>query len=198
MSVNLIEVGNRIKHIRKKHNYSMAAFAKLVGNSSASTVNNWEKGNNLPKADRLEKIALLGNTSSDWIKYGDFNAYIQTLLNNSATITQLSDKELDQLSRHLQKKDISYEDDVQILIEAKNEFPKLFAHRYEEAVQESTALIAEEEPLYLVEKENDYRDHLLPLIDELASKSTYFSLLTKTAHLLINEDVETISFLEGK
>lgn len=105
---------------------------------------------------------------------------------------------MDDLSRHLKKSGITYEDDVQILIEAKSKFPKLFAHHYKEEFQESTALIAEEEPLYLVEKENDYRDHLLPLIDELAIKSTYFDLLTTTAHLLINEDIETISFLEGK
>lgn len=198
MSVNLIEAGNRIKQIRKKHNYSMAAFAKLVGNSSASTVNNWEKGNNLPKADRLEKIAILGNTTSDWIKYGDFTDYIQQLLDNSAAVSRLSDKELEQLSIYLQSKAISYEEDVQILLEAKKKFPNLFNHHYSEAEEELTALIAEEEPNYLIEKEKDYRKHLLPLIDELAAKSAYFDLLTTTAHFLIEEDEETIMFLKKK
>lgn len=198
MSVNLIEAGNRIKQIRKKHNYSMAAFAKLVGNSSASTVNNWEKGNNLPKADRLEKIAILGNTTSDWIKYGDFTDYIQQLLDASVAISRLSDKELEQLSIYLQSKEISYEDDVQILLEAKNKFPKLFNHHYTEAAEGLTTLIAEEEPNYLIEKENDYRKHLLPLIDELAAKPAYFDLLTTTARFLIEEDEETITFLKKK
>ncbi|WP_321388134.1 helix-turn-helix transcriptional regulator [uncultured Enterococcus sp.] len=198
MPINLIETGNRIKHIRKKHNYSMAAFAKLVGNSSASTVNNWEKGNNLPKADRLEKIAILGNTSSDWIKYGNFKDYIQNLLNDSTTVSAPSSEELDQLTNHLLKKAISYEDDLRILQEAQKLLPHLFNRPYSEEIRQPQSLIAETEPDYLVERENGYRNHLLPLIDKLCDTPRSFELLTTAAYLLIEEDEETIAFLERK
>ncbi|MGL4696901.1 helix-turn-helix domain-containing protein [Enterococcus larvae] len=201
LPVNLIDSGYRIKQIRKKHNYSMAAFAKLVGNSSASTVNNWEKGNNLPKADRLEKIAILGSTTTDWIKYGDFKEYIQALLHETAATSSLSEKELEYLSKHLKQKNISYEDDVQILMEVKKEYPQLFEHYYEEGYedhQEVTALIAEDRPNYLVEKKDNYRNHLLPLINTLSSKPGRLELLAAATVLLVEEDAETISFLTKK
>lgn len=198
MSVNLIDAGKRIKTIRKKHNYSMAAFAKLVGNSSASTVNNWEKGNNLPKPDRLEKIALLGNTTVEWIKYGDFTTYVQKLLDDSTARSSLSAQQLTQLKHQLQEKEISYEEDVQILLEARKTFPHLFDHPYDEASLDEPLMISEEEPSYHVEKENEYRSHLLPLINQLANKPVQFDLLTKAAILLVEEDMETISFLQDR
>ncbi|WP_143344114.1 helix-turn-helix transcriptional regulator, partial [Enterococcus faecium] len=79
MEINLFEAGNRIKQIREKHGYTMADLGKLVDANSPSTINNWEKGNNLPNRKRLEKIALLGGTSVEWIKYGDFSDYVYRL-----------------------------------------------------------------------------------------------------------------------
>lgn len=104
LKIDLKATGNRIKEIRKQHNYSMAAFANLVGNSSASTVNNWEKGNNLPKQARLEKIAILGNTTADWLRYGDFNDYIKQLLAKASLKKELTEEQLEQLMADLKNK----------------------------------------------------------------------------------------------
>lgn len=196
MSVNLIAAGSRIKHIRKKHNYSMASFAKLVGNSSPSTVNNWEKGNNLPKKDRLEKIAILGNTSVDWIKYGDFKEYILQLLYAASPTLTISDDQLEVLLGRLQKRSITYEDDLQILTQAKELFPELFSHIYENPLPEPHALIAEGETQYTIEKDHNYRNELLPLIEVLSKDPHKYALWRGVASLLIAHDQTFIHLLQ--
>lgn len=121
MEINLFEVGNRIKQIREKHGYTMADLGKLVDANSPSTINNWEKGNNLPNRKRLEKIALLGGTSVEWIKYGDFSDYVYRLTQNiekkilkeygEATMNNYREALLDELM--IEK--ATYEEDTKIL-----------------------------------------------------------------------------------
>ena len=55
MEVNNIEVGNRIKSIRLDQGATMEEFGKAF-NTSKGTVNNWEKGRNLPNKENLLKI----------------------------------------------------------------------------------------------------------------------------------------------
>ncbi|MHC5216113.1 helix-turn-helix domain-containing protein [Enterococcus sp. LJL128] len=196
MTTNLFAAGERIKSIRKKHRYSMAAFAKLVGNSSASTVNNWEKGNNLPKRERLEKIAILGNTTVSWIKYGTFTEYVLSLLVDINPSIKLSDDQLHKLITTLQQKSISYEEDLDILATAKNLFPTAFDYVYEKKNTEVFALIGEEATDYFIEKDPSYRIQLLPVINQLAKDETKFQLLQTAAELLIEEEAEFLSFLK--
>lgn len=63
-------VGMRIKQVRELQGLSMKAFGKLVSDSPRSTVNNWEKGMSVPKAQTLENIAILGNTTVHYLLYG--------------------------------------------------------------------------------------------------------------------------------
>ena len=59
-----IEVGNRIKDIRLSLGLTMEEFANEIDSKSKSgTVSNWETGKNLPNANRLKKIAELGDTT---------------------------------------------------------------------------------------------------------------------------------------
>lgn len=124
MEINLFEAGNRIKQIREKHGYTMADLGKLVDANSPSTINNWEKGSNLPNRKRLEKIALLGGTSVEWIKYGDFSDYVYRLTQNieekilkeygETTLNNYREAFLDEVT--IEK--ITYEEDTKILAAA--------------------------------------------------------------------------------
>ncbi len=61
-----IEVGNRIKNIRLSLGLSMEEFGKLFDVAALkSNVSGWELGKHLPNANRLKKIAELGNTTID-------------------------------------------------------------------------------------------------------------------------------------
>ncbi|MDT9120633.1 helix-turn-helix transcriptional regulator, partial [Escherichia coli] len=52
---NVAEVGKMISQIRMDLGCSMAQFGELVSDSPKTTVNNWERGINLPKDDKLKK-----------------------------------------------------------------------------------------------------------------------------------------------
>lgn len=173
VEIDLKEAGKRIKEIRNQHNYSMALFSNLVGNSSASTVNNWEKGNNLPKQDRLEKIAILGNTTADWIRYGEFTAYVKNLLTEASLRKDLDDEQLEQLVHVLEKQKITYSQDLKILTTANELFPDLFETRYHlDLSEKKTTLIAEDSTIYRIEQNDHYRSDFLPMIEELLQDST--------------------------
>ena len=70
--INLVEVGQRIKEIRKYQlRLTGNEFGKLVDGSTQSvTISNWEHGKNLPNAERLHRIAELGHTTADYLLYG--------------------------------------------------------------------------------------------------------------------------------
>lgn len=65
-----VEVGKRIREIRTDLGYSMSQFGELVSDSPKTTVNNWERGINLPKGDKLKRIAILGKTTTNELLYG--------------------------------------------------------------------------------------------------------------------------------
>jgi transcriptional regulator with XRE-family HTH domain len=81
MEINKVAVGQRIKEIRTDLGLSMAKFGELLGDMPRSSVNNWERGINLPKNETLAKIAEVGNTTNEYLLYGDQeNQYIMELL----------------------------------------------------------------------------------------------------------------------
>lgn len=53
MEINKKEVGERIRAVRQAMHLSMEKFGKLLGDLPRSTVNNWERGINLPKLETL-------------------------------------------------------------------------------------------------------------------------------------------------
>lgn len=77
--INNLEVGNRIKNIRLSKGHTMESFGKLL-NTSKGTVNNWEKGRNLPNKENLKSIADLAGLSVDQLLYGNVNQTIKDIL----------------------------------------------------------------------------------------------------------------------
>lgn len=62
MKRNNSYLGEKIKRIRKEKGLTMEEFGKRF-NTSKGTVNNWEKGRNLPNKANLKSIADLANIS---------------------------------------------------------------------------------------------------------------------------------------
>lgn len=62
MDINAKSVGSRINDIRLSLGLSMEQFGKLF-NTSKGTVNNWEKGRNLPNKENLVIISEMGGQS---------------------------------------------------------------------------------------------------------------------------------------
>ncbi len=169
VKIELAEAGERIKKIRKQHNYSMAAFSKLIGNSSASTVNNWEKGNNLPNKERLEKIAILGNTTVEWILFGDLSDYVVHLIKDTMQENVKNALFIDQLMTLIQKKQLSYYDDLEILALARQlENDKKIGNSidYKLPEEKDYQILSEEYTQYHSRKKSIEKEQLLVTIEK--------------------------------
>lgn len=79
MEIDKKAVGLRIKSIRISRGFNMEEFGKLVNNTSKGAVNNWEKGVNLPNAERLSIVARLGGITVNELLYGDITNYVYAL-----------------------------------------------------------------------------------------------------------------------
>lgn len=74
-------VGERIKKIRLSLGQSMEAFGENF-NTSKGTVNNWEKGRNLPNKKNLKAIAKLGDMSVEELLHGKVSDYFKDKKNH--------------------------------------------------------------------------------------------------------------------
>lgn len=116
MKPNKKKVGQRIHKVRTSKDMTMEEFGSLIDSSPKSTVNNWEKGNNLPSKKKLEKIALIGGITTDWLKYGDLNEYISDLLKDKFDETIYpKDTVLKNFIPMMDARGLRYNDDLQIL-----------------------------------------------------------------------------------
>lgn len=77
---NKKEIGIRIREIRKENNLTYKKFGALISNAASGTVSNWESGIYVPNRKRLEQIANLGNTTIDYLIWGDVNIHIENIL----------------------------------------------------------------------------------------------------------------------
>jgi len=111
MEVNVHQVGQRIKSIRLSLGDSMESFGKRLNTSKAS-VNNWEKGVNLPNSERLKKIADLDNITINELLYGGDYIFLKNkilkayypngggeLLKDSTWLETLTDEALESLTK---------------------------------------------------------------------------------------------------
>jgi len=79
--INNIQIGNRIKKIRRDKGLTTEEFALIFDPpASKGTVSKWENGKYLPNNSRLVEIADLGGISVDELLYGDFKARIRKIL----------------------------------------------------------------------------------------------------------------------
>lgn len=72
-------IGQRIRSIRKSFNCTLEEFGRLIGGTTKSAVYNWEHGKRLPNRESLELIAILGKTNIDFIMYGAFDTFLNSL-----------------------------------------------------------------------------------------------------------------------
>ena len=69
MEINLKEIGERVRQIRKSINLNQEAFGVLIGVKS-STVSKYENGESDAGALTFNEIAKLGDKSLDWLITG--------------------------------------------------------------------------------------------------------------------------------
>ena len=71
MKEEKIEIGERIRKIRRSLGLTLEEFAKEIDSTAKSgTVSNWETGKNTPNARRLKRISELGNVSIEYLERG--------------------------------------------------------------------------------------------------------------------------------
>ena len=74
-----IEIGKRIKAIRATLNMNQRDFANKI-KSTVSALSNWENGRNKPNDIMLNRISKLGNTTIEYILYGDPEIRVKNIL----------------------------------------------------------------------------------------------------------------------
>lgn len=114
MKIDQQRTAKRIHEIRTNLGYSMAQFGELVSNSPKTTVNNWERGINLPKEDKLKKIALLGKTTVNELLYGTPEEVITNLLKDHFKL-QVNPAFLQQIITFLKQKMVDVYDEMTIM-----------------------------------------------------------------------------------
>ena len=114
MKPDAIEVGIRIKKIRTYLGYSMSQFGELISDSPKTTVNNWERGINLPKEDKLKKISLLGKVTTNELLYGTPEEFISKIIVEHFRL-QLNPLFLKQIISFLEKQKIDLYDEMSII-----------------------------------------------------------------------------------
>lgn len=97
LEIDKLSVGERIHDIRITNGLTMEEFGARLKTSKAS-VNNWEKGVNLPNKQRLKQIADMGSISVNYLLYG-----VQDLQGNQMTVHELSFYEYEILDATIRK-----------------------------------------------------------------------------------------------
>lgn len=86
MEINNKKVGRRIENIRLQNGLTMEEFGKKF-DTSKGTINNWEKGRNLPNKKNLKIVAKIGNISVSELLYSNSNIKLEELLEEFKTVT---------------------------------------------------------------------------------------------------------------
>ena len=60
-------IGERIRSLREERSMSKIAFARLIGSSTGTVINNWEMGTRLPTAYSIFQLAKACGVSADWL-----------------------------------------------------------------------------------------------------------------------------------
>ncbi|WP_442760285.1 helix-turn-helix domain-containing protein [Enterococcus italicus] len=104
VEIDKAELGQRIKQIRIKRKETLEKFAEAIQKetnytikTTKSNVSKWEKGLNTPNDMTLNSIARLGNTSPEWILFGDIPSTVKQL------IDEIQDNEITTYNSELYK-----------------------------------------------------------------------------------------------
>ncbi|MEI5993864.1 helix-turn-helix domain-containing protein [Candidatus Enterococcus mansonii] len=215
MKPNKKRVGERIKEIRTNLGYSMDEFGQLVGDSPRSSVNNWEKGVSLPKKEKLDKIALLGNRMPEKVLYGEADEYLYDLIEQNFGV-RLSNSILLEIFETIPPEKRKY-DDMMWLAVAKyfidngtygksvGEFvytsvlglPNLYAGSYSNDFIEQSENFSQLDTMYYVYADVEKNTmHVTPFAPNEKNKKLYFSfpefLEKKGEHNIFTANFEEI------
>lgn len=83
--MNKVEIGKRIRRIRKNWGDSMTKFGERIDKNSpikSGVISNWENGKQLPNNERLKRIAELGDLSVNQLIHGDFLNNLENITHN--------------------------------------------------------------------------------------------------------------------
>lgn len=166
------EVGERIKAIRNKGNWTLEEFGLLVQNASKGLVSNWEKGVNIPSEKRLNLIAILGNTNVDSLIYGELGDYLRKVF-SVFDIAYLDDKFFMDLTKLVSKNKVPYENIEKILKLAINIRPALSNDENFNYVSKKLGIIIEKIETYDFEEDESYRKQFLPMLNKLFEQEDY-------------------------
>lgn len=92
----------------------MSQFGEIISNSPKTTVNNWERGINLPKEDKLKKVALLGKTTTNELLYGSSEEFITKIVVDHFRV-QLNPRLVQQIILFLKQQKIDLYDEMKII-----------------------------------------------------------------------------------
>lgn len=123
MTNNNIQVGGRIKQIRLSLGDSMEKFGTRF-NTSKGTVNNWEKGRNLPNKENLKKIADLGGMTVTELLHGNLENLIKNELEKHELFIEVPDNKKSKI--------------VNLLEKEVSDFPHLLRDEFSEELTERT------------------------------------------------------------
>lgn len=166
------EVGERIKAIRNKGNWTLEEFGKIVQNASKGLVSNWEKGVNIPSEKRLKLIAILGNTEVDWLLYGELEDFLRKVF-SVFDIAYLDEKFYTELTKSVLKNKISYDNTEKILELAVKLRPALNNDERFNYVRKKIGIVIETIETYVFEEDEFYRKAFLPLLNQLFEQEDY-------------------------
>lgn len=102
-------LNENIKNFRKFKGITQEALAAKIGKSK-NVVSNWERGDNSPDVDCIEKICqFLGVTPNQlfgWDKYPEYERYLEIVNENAEKLTKLIEKKnnLDREIANLKRK----------------------------------------------------------------------------------------------
>lgn len=162
MQLNKINIGKRIKEIRKSGSWTLEEFGELIFKASKGTVSHWEKGSYLPNKERIKQIANIGNVSLNWLMYGDVRDYLEELFPREF-LEDFNEEFHLQLEKKMKSEEIAYDDYGKILSLAIEVNPELikkdeFREKYIDNTKKAN---------YDLEEMGFYRDIFLPKLHEL-------------------------------
>jgi transcriptional regulator with XRE-family HTH domain len=107
MKEKLIEIGSRIRQIRKEQNLNQVALGNKLG-LSAQAISKYENGESDAGAITLSKIATIGGVSLDWLLTGVESIQqgsSQPIVSEGQTDTELWQAVIETVEEHLQGND---------------------------------------------------------------------------------------------
>ena len=99
MKANPVEVGKRIRRLRKEKGLTMVTLGKMIG-APQSAISNWEKGDNLPNATRLNKLSEVFEQTIDEILFGTLEEKIGNWIYEILGSSSITQKERDFLNKN--------------------------------------------------------------------------------------------------